>query len=233
MRLRVCVMLVVLVVLSSLSVYAAGHVVRTVHPAAAVAKTVPAYSGTRVEFEMTLTDKDFLPAIKQFLPGLPAMVKGVPGQAGAMVEACKGVDFDKLTKQLASAISGLKLVSVVGYQAATPAVSAKIDQYYTQKLGLATDWTPTLIVNEPQGTVHLYTKPDLAGIFAIVLAQKQVFVVRTEGKIDIAQIAKLAAEYAPMMIQAADTPQGQPNPPAAVQPSPAPAPAPQPPANAQ
>ncbi len=195
MRSRVCFLLMALLALPSLAA------------SAATAANPSVYPGANLQFEMTLTDKDFLPALKQFLPTIPGMIgeKMQAGQQGPQKPGTEQIAWtqlssEQLAKDLIDAVGGLKKVSVGGYTLKS-ADGDKILQFYAQKIGLSSGWLQPLRFNDPKASFRLYVKPDLEEMFGLVVVPNQCIVVRTEGKIDMAKLAKAAAQFAPMAMQ--------------------------------
>jgi hypothetical protein len=217
MGLRVCIMLAVLIAVSSLSAFAA------VAPAAPAAGSM-VYPGANLQFEMSLTDKDFLPAIKQFLPSLPGLVaqhvqSDGPKESPEVAAACAQLQGEQFAKDLMDALSGLHKVSIGGYTIKS-ADGDKILQFYAQRLGLSSGWLQPLRVNDPKGTFRLYVKPDLEEMFGLFVQSPEFIVIRTEGKVDITKLAKVAALLIPA-VMSSDKPQPVQTPPPAVdQPAP-------------
>jgi hypothetical protein len=62
-------------------------------------------------------------------------------------------------------------------------------------------------MDNPNGTgfVRLYTKPDLTGMFMLVRDNQKVFAVKTEGRIDVSGIGRLAGKYLPMIMSRHET----------------------------
>ena len=187
---RICVVLAVLIVLSSLTA------------SAAVKAGAPGvYPGAKLQFEMTLTDKDFLPAIKQFLPAIPGMIAktvqtGAPKESQDLEAASA-----EYAKDLVDALSGLHKVSIVGYTVKS-ADSDKVLQFYARTIGLSSGWLQPLRVNDPKGTFRLYVKPDLEEMFGLFVDSKQFVVVRTVGTIDVTKLARVAAMLIPTVMNA-------------------------------
>jgi len=177
---------------------------------------LPAYPGSRVEFELNLTHKDFLPVIRQvimeipkFLPAMLVLADGPPAKTekrekdGATAERHVGWVglIGSAAKDLESALADLRAVSVMRYRLPEGAESEKIADFYLQKLGLTKGWMSTLRLEPSPGTtVRLYVRPDLEGTFGFVAEPSGVVAIRTEGKIDFTAITKWAAKFAPMVM---------------------------------
>ena len=205
---RICVVLAVLIVLSSLTA-----------SAAVTAANPGVYPGAKLQFEMTLTDKDFLPAIKQFLPAIPGIIaqhfpSGAPKESKDMEAACA-----EYAKDLVDALSGLHKVSIVGYTIKS-ADSDRILQFYARTIGLSTGWLQPLRVNDPKGTFRLYVRPDLVEMFGLFVDSKEFVVIRTEGTVDITKLAKVAAALIPAVMNADKSKTDQTPPPVVEPPAP-------------
>lgn len=196
--------LALLIVLSSLSAAAAP-----------VASNSGVYPGSKLNFELMLTEKDFLPALKQFVPMIPGV-----GQVDA---ACAQIASEQFAKDLSEAIAGLKSVSVKGY-ILNGGDEEKLIQFYAQKVGLSVGWTQTMRVSDPRGSIRLYVKPELTAMFGLVYTGQQIVIIRTDGKIDVERLAKIAAQLIPMAMHAEQTAPAAPpaTTPAPVQAAPAP-----------
>lgn len=161
------------------------------------------YPGSGLQFEMTFTDKDFLPALKQFLPMIPGMIgEGLqqgPQKPGVQPAASTDLSNEQLAKDLMDALSGLKKVSVSGYSLKS-SDPGKVLQFYAQKIGLSSGWNQPLKFNDPNASFRLYVKPDLAEMFGLFVAPTQFVVIRTEGRIDVAKLAGMAGKFVPMFI---------------------------------
>jgi len=200
--------------------------------AAVPGDSLPIYPKGKIEFEMTLTEKDFLPAIKEFIPTIPEIAKkameagGGPGDAAG--QALAGAINDEFIKELTESIAGLRKISVMGYAVPKGVTSASIAEFYMQKLGLTKGWQRTLRAEQGDSFVRFYTKPDLEAMLGIAMENHKVFVGCTEGKIDFARLTKLAGKFIPMALsvhQSRPAPeQPQPEPPPAVEVTPEPAP---------
>lgn len=199
--------------------------------------SLPVYPGGKFQFEMNLTDKDFLPAIKQFIPMLPGIVgAAVPEFAPSAAQGDKAEQLaklradlmgEKISHGLSAAVAGLTRISVTGYSVPKGVGSDKIAEFYMLKFGLSKGWQQTLRVEDARGSCRLYTKPDLEGMFGFGMQNTQVAVFRTEGRIDVEQIAKLVGDLIPMALSMRSGPPAPETPPAVEElPVPAPSPAP-------
>ena len=209
--------------------------------------SLPMYPGAKFQFEMNLTEKDFLPAIKQFLPTVPRIVgTAVPELGPSAAQGDKPEQMAKLradlmgetiAKELTAALAGLTKVSVTGYNVPKGIGSDKIADFYMLKLGLSKGWLQTLRAEDPRGSFRLYVKPELEGMFGFGVQNTQVVVFCTEGRIDFEKIGKLAGELIPMALSMRSGPPAPETPPVVEEvPVPAPSPSPgeagsEPPAN--
>lgn len=201
--------------------------------------SLPMYPGAKFQFEMTLTEKDFLPAIKQFLPTVPGIVgmaapelaPSAPQQGEKSEQTPKlreALMGETIVKELTAALAGLTKVSVTGYNVPKGIGSDKIADFYMQKFGLSKGWLQTLRAEDPRGSFRLYVKPELEGMFGFGVQNTQVVVFCTEGRIDFEKIGKLAGELIPMAMSMRSGPPAPGTPPVVVEQSPVPAPSPAP-----
>lgn len=168
------------------------------------------FPGSKLVFEMTFTEKDFLPAIKQFIPAMPGVMSQVLGakMSGGSEEQMKAITdaADMVAKNMVEALSGLQSVSMAGYgvKSADP---DKIADFYLTKLGLTKGWSQTLRVTDPngKGSVRLYVKPDLEETFGIFSDKSQLITFQTKGKIDVLKVTKTITDMIPLAIQIATT----------------------------
>ena len=184
------------------------------------------YPGSKLVFDMNLTEKDFLPTVKKVLPAMmgfaSARIPGVP-QAGEN----PAVSYDELAKEVVASLDGLKSVSVAYYELAG-VDAAKLTQFYAPKIGLNEGWNPVVRVESPkgQGSFRLYVKPDLEEIFSLAASPKGYVVVHTTGKIDATRLAELAAKTIPAIMSRQPVPKAEPAPAPEPAPDQAPPPAP-------
>jgi len=200
--------------------------------------SLPIYPGAKFQFEMTLTEKDFLPAIKQFIPMVPGIAgAAIPELAPSAAQGDKAEKMEKLrgelmgekiAKGLSAAVAGLTRISVTGYNVPKGVGSDKIAAFYMLKLGLSKGWQQTLRAEDPRGSFRLYVKPELEGMFGFGMQNTQVAVFRTEGRIDVEQIAKLVGDLIPMALSMRPGPPAPETPPVVVEEAPVPAPTPAP-----
>ena len=201
--------------------------------------TESVYPGSKLVFDMNLTEQDFLPALKKALPGLVGIassrIPGIP-EAAQQPSACEAaLTYDALAKEVLAAVEGLRSVSVSYYELAKPN-AAKLIQFYGPKVGLGEDWRPIVRVEDPkgQGSFRLYVKPGLEEMFSLAVAPKGYVVVHTTGPIDMTRLAELAAKIIPDMMSRQPAPKTEPAPEPSPEPGPAKAPTPEPaPAPAQ
>ena len=182
MKLRACILAVPLLVLLSGSLLAADAI----------------YPGSKLVFDMNLTEQDFLPALKKALPGMVGIVGRIPG--APQPAECPDATWDELAKEVLTAVDGLKAVSVSYFELANPDAS-KLIQFYGSKVGLGDDWRPIVRAEDPKGkgSFRLYAKPDLQEIFSLVSFPTGYAVAHTVGKIDATRLAELAAKTIPQI----------------------------------
>lgn len=193
MRLRVLFVLVILSLLWSAVPACAQQASSPISP----------YPGTSAEFELNLTQQDFLPVIRQWItlvPGaLAGYLSGMP--AGGEENAAPQIAavMKDVAEQLQVALAGLTQVSVITFRRPEKVGTDQITDFYVRELGLNQGWLRTLAADRPEGSARLYVKPELVAMFGIGITDEYVAVVRTEGKIDFAAIGDLAARYIPMI----------------------------------
>jgi hypothetical protein len=198
----------------------------------AMCADMPVYPKGKVDFELALTEKDFLPAIKQFIPTIPQMAQQALSAKGAQGDAARqaiaGVINDEFIKELTACIGGLKQVSVTSFVVPKGTSPAAVGDFYLLKLGLTKGWQRTLRAEQGGSFARLYTKPDLEAMLGIAMDGQRVVIVTTDGRIDFAGLTKLATKMVPLAMQ---IPQMMQPPSPDVQPAPpAETPAPGPPA---
>lgn len=162
---------------------------------------IPVYPGSKVEFELNLTQKDFLPVIRQYISLVPGVLAGfiAGGEEPAGANPMAALASQDVINQVQAALAGLNLVSVVAYKPPKEVSAEKVVDLYVKELGLSKGWLTTLRVDQDQGTVRLYVKPELTAMFGVMVDADQVAAFRTDGKIDLVAIGKLAAKYAPLI----------------------------------
>lgn len=178
--------------------------------AAEADSSIPVYPGSKVEFELNLTQKDFLPVIRQWISLVPGVLAGfIAGSQPMEGEESEGAkpEVDPMAAlvsqdvidQVQAALAGLNQVSVVAYKPPKDVGPEKVVDLYTEKLGLNKGWLTTLRVDQGQESVRLFVKPELTAMFGMIVNPNQVAAFRTDGKIDLIAIGKLAAKYAPLV----------------------------------
>jgi hypothetical protein len=178
------------------------------------------YPGSKLVFDVNLTEQDFLPALKQALPGMAGLVgTRIPGYS----PAAPSEQLDALAKEVVDSLKGLKSVSVAYYELANPD-GAKITQFYAPKIGLTEGWNPVVRLDTPKGGFRLYVKPGLEEMFSLAVAPNGYVVVHTTGPIDATRLAELAAKTIPQIISSRPAPVPEPEPGPSVEPAPEPAP---------
>ena len=186
------------------------------------------YPGSKLVFDMNLTEQDFLPALKKALPGLAGMASArIPGIPEVAQQASAGeaaLSYDALAKEVIAAVDGLKSVSVAYYELAN-ADGAKLTQFYAPKIGLTEGWNPVVRLDTPKGGFRLYVKPGLEEMFSLAVAPKGYVVVHTTGPIDATKLAELAAKTIPQIMSRQAAPKAEPAPPTECPPVPEAAPA--------
>jgi len=174
--------------------------------AAEADSSIPIYPGSKVEFELNLTQRDFLPVIRQYISLVPGVLAGfiagsqpMGGEEPTGVNPMAALASQDVIEQVQAALAGLNLVSVVAYKPPKNVSAEKVIDLYAREMGLSKGWLTTLRVDQDQGTVRLYVKPELTAMFGMMVDANQVAAFRTDGKIDLVAIGKLAAKYAPMV----------------------------------
>lgn len=184
---------------------------------------VPLYPGAQIQMQMTLTEKDFLPVIRQWLSMVPMFLQTEqkPGGSPAGTECL----FDDASmKQLQTALIGLKRLSVTSYKVPAGTKGDTVYAYYNSKLGLSKAWVENLMMNTPKGVVRVYTEQGLNGLFGLLVSGSDVTVFRTQGYLNLVAISQWAQRLLlSVMHQPAET-QTAPTSPSSV-PAPAPPPA--------
>lgn len=187
MNLRVRAILTSMVIMSSLLA------------AACTAFGTPAYPGSELTFEVNLTSRDFLPAIKQFIPAIPGIISEAAKSQGAIPVELQKILSEDVAKDVAGALAGLNSVSMTAFEMRSPN-SEKLNQFYIQKMGLSKDWLPVMRGGDARGAAFLYVKPGLAATFGLAVYPKGYVITRTSGPIDVARLAKAVAQLIPMAI---------------------------------
>jgi hypothetical protein len=183
-------------------------VVSSLLAAACTAFGTPAYPGSKLTFEVTLTSKDFLPAIKQFIPAIPGIISEAAKSQGAMPVELQKILSEDVAKDVAGALAGLNSVSMTAFEMKSPN-SEKLNQFYIQKMGLSKDWLPVMRGGDARGSAFLYVKPGLAATFALGVYPKGYVISRTSGPIDVARLAKAVAQLIPLAIEMGNQHKGQ------------------------
>ncbi len=187
------------------------------------------YPGGKVELELNLTEKDFLPLVREAIMEIPSCLPTIlagemptdtakPQQEGVETEV-SGVSWLGLVgvaaKELQEALAGLEQISVIRYRLPEQAPSEQIADFYLGKLGLTKGWMSTLRLEPGRGVmVRLYVKPDLESMFGLMVEPSGVAAVRTEGKVDLTAIGKWAARFIPLVVLDRRTETHAPAPPA-------------------
>ena len=195
MRLRACIVIALLLVLLTGVLPAAESV----------------YPGSKLVFDMNLTEQDFLPALKKAMPGMAGIIgTRIPGAP----QGAETAELDAMAKEVVAALDGLKSVSVAYYELAG-VDAAKLTQFYAPKIGLNEGWNPVVRMMDPKGkgSFRLYVKPDLEEIFGLASFPTGYVVVHTTGKIDATRLAELAAKAIPQIMSSVKpVPQAEPAP---------------------
>jgi ribosomal protein L7/L12 len=172
--------------------------------AAEAASLIPVYPGSKVEFELNLTQKDFLPVIRQWIGLIPGVVGKImatpePGQQPdpAMQQAL--VAGALAAQQVQAALAGVNQISVIAYTQPKNVSADKIADFYIQKMALGKGWVRPFMVQRPEGSAQLYVKPDFAGMFGIGVGKGYVVAAKVDGKIDLVMLGRIFAELAPMI----------------------------------
>ncbi len=193
-----------------------------------VIKPIPIYPGGQVKMELNLTDKDFLPTVRAFIGGISSIAtanaaKECKASKNAHVKKLIGACDDKSVKELESALSGLKQISVVVYQIPGNVNAEQVNAFYASNMGQG--WMQTLRVDDPKSNVRLFTKPGLASVLGWVTSPTGTAVFRSEGKVNLAVITKWIMKSVPMLMDAkesndkkSETPPAAPQPPTVTSP---------------
>lgn len=178
--------------------------------AAEADSSIPVYPGSKVQFELNLTQRDFLPVIRQWISLVPGVMAGFVARSEPAEGAKQGgvepeVDpnaalaSQEVMDVIQTALGGLNQVSAVSYKPPKDVCPEEVIELYAQKLGLSKGWLTTLRVDQDKVSVRLFVKPELTAMFGVMVNPNQVAAFRTDGKIDLAAIGSLAAKYAPLI----------------------------------
>lgn len=190
MRSRILLSLIILgIVLSAVPLLAQG--------------AIPVYPGSKPEFALDLTQKDFLPVIRQFIgmvPGLVGKIVGAQpsGQADPELEQALAAGA-QAAQAVSAALAGVNQISVVAYPMPKKLSVDKVSDFYIQKAGLSKGWLRPVMVQRPEGSVQLYVKPDMAGIFGFAVGKGYVVAAKVDGRIDLVGLGKVLSELLPMI----------------------------------
>lgn len=175
------------------------------------APPIPPYPGSKAEFELNLTQQDFLPVIRQWITLAPGALAGFLSQSGPV----QGMDqnasneiaqvMKDVATELQSVLAGLNQVSVLAYRRPEQAGAEQITDFYMRELALGQDWLRPFAVDRPEGSAKVFVKPDLAAMIGIGVSSEYVAVARTEGKIDFTALGAMAAKYIPMIVSHLDS----------------------------
>lgn len=169
---------------------------------------IPLYPGSKINTETNMTNKDFLPVVRQWMLVMPEILKSIlqsePGMindssTGAIIDQLKSALSEESMKELEHAVSSLESVSTIDYKLPKGATSEKVSDFYMQKLGLTKGWTLTLRTEMPFGSLRLYTKADFESFFGFITVPGGVSVFRTKGKVDLLPITKWMTKVIPML----------------------------------
>lgn len=180
MRLGSIVALVVLIFVSSLAAFGADSA---------------AYPGARLSFQMNLTDKDFLPALKEFLPAIPGIIQDAQ-KSGKKIDGMPQLPYDEIAKAIVDSLAGLKTVTVTGYDL-QPLDTAKITQFYAEKMSPAKGWNRLLMVDKAGIALGAYSTTNADQLFGFVTYPKGYITVQTSGKIDVAKFGDIVSKILP------------------------------------
>ncbi len=189
MNLRVRAILTVLLVVSAML-------------STCIAYATAPYPGSKLVFEMNLTDKDFLPAVKEMINAMPGLITEAAKSEGKMPPGMDQVLSPDVAKDVATALSGLKSISMSAFEMKNPDAE-KLIEFYTVKMGLTKGWSQTLRGGDARGYVALYVKPGLEEMFGLAMYDKGYVVARTSGPIDMALLARTFAKMIPAAIKMA------------------------------
>lgn len=175
---------------------------------------LPVYPGAKVDVEVNYSDKDFLPAMLEGIKLIPMLVpvaftrvSGPPSEDGSNQQMPAGMQLgiqaifnEENINEFSTAIADLKHVSLVTYKVPKEGKGEAIADFYMQKLGLTKGWERSVRADQPRGIFRLYVKPDLEGIFGLVVDRNQVIAFRTEGKVDLVALTRLTGKLMPVFI---------------------------------
>ncbi|GEM_PF-2357447 len=182
---------------------------------------IPVYPGSQAEFELNLSNQDFLPVIRQVIGLAPKVLGGfIPmpqhapdgGQSGQAMPRTESIVTmsEEIAKELQAALADVNQISVVAYRQPKDVTADKIAEFYVDKMSLTNGWTRVLAVNTQQGiSAGVYARPGLTGIFAYGTGNGYVGAVKVDGKIDLMRIGEFVAKYAPMIASHAGIDMGE------------------------
>lgn len=174
---------------------------------------IPVYPGGNVVVELSFTNKDFLPAIREFISLWPTFMSaafapaisksnGQGDQPSQALEAMLSQMNETLVPELQAAIADMNQISIVGYTIPKKVKSNQMADFYMQKMGLSKGWMRSITVQDPKGSgsIRVYTKPDLESMLGIAVKESRVLVFQTQGKVDLAAIVRLSGKVTPILI---------------------------------
>lgn len=195
MKTRILLIVIILVLATAISSYALP--------------IIPLYPGAKVSTETNLTNKDFLPVIRQWMLLAPEILNstfqnnpdvGKDQVNNAQLDMLNSAFSEQSIKELEAAVSGLQSVSVIDCNLPKGVTSEKVSDFYMQKLGLSKGWTLTFRTEIPNGTIRLYTKENFESFFGFMNTPGKVTVFRTQGKIDLLKVSKWMTNVIPLLI---------------------------------
>jgi hypothetical protein len=196
--------------------FAFGLLVSLALPACAapeVAGPIPAFPKSQVMFEVNLTQKDFLPTIKQLLPSVAGFAFRMSGGSGDGNKSIGPVSEQMMASVLAgtaeseikAAIAGLNNVSVLVYNVPQGTTMDQVAEFYMQKLGVS-KWNRVIRYDVDKDSVRFYVKPDLESMFCLIGTKEQVICAESNGKIDLAAISRLVSKVMTSMAPSTTAP---------------------------
>lgn len=168
---------------------------------------IPVYPGSKIKTEMNLTDKDFIPIVRQWIRIIPTLFElAIQSDTSSVdnvgeIGAIQTLFDDESVKKLESAFSKLESVRIIDYTLPSGVDAAKVSDFYLQKLGLTKGWTLTIRTEGADSSFRLYSKPNFEGFFGLLVKQNEVTVFITAGRIDVPAISEWLMRAIPVFIK--------------------------------
>ena len=172
------------------------------------AAPLPVYPGGKLTLELNLTERDLLPMVRNLIVMLPGLLGATSGEkertasgdqkpGGAAATAVKdALGEGSVVAKLQKVMAGLRQVSVLCYEVPPAAEANRIADFYMEKLGLTKGWQSAVRLEQPRSSFRLYTRPDLEGMFGLLVKDSRVTAFRTVGKVDLTDLGELVACFA-------------------------------------